>query len=292
MNTYQIADLERLTGIKAHTLRIWEKRYKLIEPHRTETNIRYYDNTQARKLLNISTLLERGIKISKIAALTDHQLHTYIQEIQKQENPDIVCHGFINDLIASMLNFDENAFDKVLSSTVNRFGIYEATIRVIYPFLFRTGVMWASSETLPVQEHFASNLIRRKILTATDGLPFPSKISKRFLLFLPENEWHETGLLVSDYLIRSNGFKTIYLGQNVPLDNLQEVIKNTKPTHLLTLLTTRQKFTGVKYMLVELQRKHKNCKLLVASSSYFTDMLCKMPNLTYLASPSDLVAQL
>lgn len=292
MSSYQISDLERLTGIKAHTLRIWERRYNLIEPHRTDTNIRYYDDVQAKKLLKVSTLLAQGLKISKISALSEKELNQQIQSLQQSGTEDVICAGFINELTASMLTFDEAGFEKAFSGSVVRFGMYQAMLKVFYPFLHKTGVMWSLEEAMPVQEHFASAIIRRKLIAAIDGLPAPTRKTKTFVLFLPPNEWHETGLLLSDYLIRSNGYKTIYLGQNVPAENLDEVIRQTKPTHLLTLFITRQETENIQNEIQSISRKHTLPHLLVSGSFQMEGSFKKLKNVTLLKSPADLVNML
>ncbi len=289
MNSYHISDLERLTGIKAHTIRIWERRYKLIKPHRTTTNIRYYDDEQVKKLLKVSTLLEQGIKISKISELSEKQLNSHIQDIEKVAPEDVIITNFVNELTSSMLFFDEAAFEKAFNSAVVRFGMYEAMIRVIYPFLKKTGLMWTANEAMPVQEHFATSIIRRKLIAAIDGLPAPSKKSRSFVLFLPSDEWHETALLLSDYLIRSKGYKTIYLSQNVPVANVQEVIDNTHPTHLLTLYITRQDNEKLQNEMFQLAQKNKDCEILIAGTPFLLESVKKAKNTTILQSPGDLI---
>jgi len=292
VNSYQISDLERLTGIRTHTIRIWERRYGLIEPHRTSTNIRFYDDDQVKKLLNIATLLNRGMKISRISELSDKQMSQQIRDLEHEAPEDSVCTGFINALTASMLTFDEPAFEKVFSSAVVRFGMYDAMIRVFYPFLKQTGLMWTTSETMPVQEHFATAIIRRKLIVAIDGLPAPSRKNKTFLLFLPADEWHETGLLFSDYIIRSKGFKTIYLSQNVPSQNLQQVISNIKPTHLLTLYIARQDREKLQTEMYDIAMRNKNCHLLLGGTEELLLSVKKAKNISTLSSPADLIALL
>ncbi len=289
MSTYQISDLERLTGVKAHTIRIWEKRYNLIEPHRTSTNIRYYDDTQAKKLLKVSTLLAQGIKISTISKFTEKEINFKIQELQKQGPDDVIVSGYVNELVGSMLVFDESGFERTFSSAVVRFGMYQAMLKVFYPFLNKTGLMWSLEEAIPVQEHFATSIIRRKLINAIDGLLPPTKKTKSFLLFLPQDEWHETGLLFSDYIIRSQGYKTIYLGQNVPADNLKEVISNTKPTYLLTLYIARRELANIEKDLSTLSKQNPNLKFLVAGSHSIEKFSKKIKNLTVLNSPEDLL---
>jgi DNA-binding transcriptional MerR regulator len=289
LNYYQISDLERLTGIKAHTIRIWEKRYKLIEPHRTATNIRYYDDEQAKKLLNVSTLLGEGFKISKISELTEKEINTHIHESQKNFSDDTICTGFINDLLAAMLVFDEPAFEKAFSSAVIRFGIYNSMLKVFYPFLHKIGLMWSSNNAMPVQEHFASNIIRRKLIAAIDGLPAATKKSKKFLLFLPADEWHETSLLLSDYIIRSKGYITFYLGQNMPFQNLDEVIKCVNPTHILTFFIARQDPEIIKEILLGLAKRNKTCQILVSGSFLPEEKIKQIKNISLLNSPNDLL---
>lgn len=288
MSTYQIADLEQLSGIKAHTIRIWEKRYGIITPNRTSSNIRFYDDDQAKKLLKISTLLGLGIKISKIAMLSDKEINQKVLEAQASENNDIVSDGYINDLISAMLTFDENEFERTFSNAVVKFGMFKAMVNVFYPFLKKTGVMWSMAETMPVQEHFATSIIRRKLISAIDGLQIPTKRSKKFLLFLPPDEWHETGLLFAEFILRSNGYKTIYLGQNVPLDNLKEVVKAASPTHIFTLYITRQDQDKIQRELKSLSSSYPTLKILISASPMLKPLLNGNKKLQFLMEPSDL----
>lgn len=289
MNAYHISDLERLTGIKAHTIRIWERRYKLIEPHRTSTNIRYYDDEQVKKLLKIATLLGQGIKISKVAELSDKQINAEMRSLEADAPDDAIIAAMVNELTAAMLTFDESAFEKVFSSAALRFGMYQAMVRVFYPFLKKTGLMWSFSEAMPVQEHFASAIIRRKLIVAIDGLPAPTRKSKTFLLFLPADEWHETGLLLSDYLIRSKGYRTIYLGQNVPADNLTQLISATKPSYLLTLYVARQDQQSLEQDMYRIATQNKNLQVLVGGTPSLLQQIRKAKNITLLTSPADLM---
>lgn len=292
MSEYQITDLEKLTGIKAHTIRIWEKRYGIITPHRTPTNIRYYDDVQARKLLNVATLLGQGLKISKISALSDEEISEKIQLSANNSAEDVVYDTFINELISSMLAFNEPAFEKAFSASTNRLGIYKAMIKVLYPFLHKTGLLWSINEAMPVQEHFASHIIRRKLMAAIDGLPVSDRKKKTFVLFLPSNEWHEIGLLFSDYILRSKGFKSYYLGPNVPMEDVLATIKEVKPTHLLTFFTTRRRSDSVATTVKQLVSGSKNITLLAGGyEGLFKGV--KMPKeLVYITSPDDFVKYL
>lgn len=236
MGHYSIKDLEKLSGVKAHTIRIWEKRYNIIHPNRTETNFRYYDDEQLKKLLNISLLNNYGYKISNIAKLCDSEI---CKEVQKVSSADKQYDIQIENLVVSMIEMDEEKFEAQLTDFIIRDGFEEAMLNVIYPFFDKIGVLWQTGNITPAQEHFVSNLIRQKLIVAIDGLPKRSIDNfKNFLLFLPEGEMHEIGLLFSNYLLRKYGHKVIYLGQSLPLKDLAHVVRHRKPDYLLTYITS------------------------------------------------------
>jgi len=293
MKTYHINELEQLTGIKAHTIRIWEKRYNLVTPERTTTNRRNYDDDQVRKLLNVATLLSQGFKISKIAALSENEINTQLQKEVRNETKDNIAAAHINDLIKSMITFDERSFEKVFSAAVLRFGFYETMLQVVYPFLNKTGILWAVDKTAPVQEHFAINIINRKILAATDGLMPHTVKGQKFLLFLPQNEWHEIGLLFANYIIRSRGHETIYLGQNVPYSNIHSIAPLINPDYMLLFYVAPKHKTDIKQNIKDLAQKHKNIKILIAGNM---DLLqhneSNFKNVTYLTDVNSLMEYL
>jgi MerR family transcriptional regulator, light-induced transcriptional regulator len=288
MKLYNIADLEQLTGIKAHTIRIWEKRYNLIEPRRTTTNIRKYDDDQVRKLLNVSTLLGNGLKISKVAVLSEKEIGETIAALSYRSG-DVINMSFVNDLTASMLTFNEPVFERTFSAAVNRLGLYEAMIHVIYPLLYRTGIMWLSSKAIPVQEHFATCIIQRKIHSATDGLSVNLKKRKKFLLFLPQHENHEISLLFANYLIRARGHDTIYLGTGVPTENVITVMKSTRPDVLLTFFITAHQTTDVNHVVRETIKATKDIPLLVCGKPEITATIKKHKSVQVLNAPTDLL---
>lgn len=288
MKTYHISELEQLSGIKAHTIRIWEKRYNLIEPERTDTNIRMYDDRQVRKLLNVSTLLSNGYKISKIAELSEKDLNEKILEIKTEAPDDIISLSYINDLVSSMLNFNESAFEKTFSAAVTRYGMFDAMLKVFYPLLQKIGIMWSAETAMPVQEHFASSIIRRKLMSATDGQLPSGKKNKKFLLLLPPGEWHEIGLLFSDYIIRAKGFETIYLGQNVPYENVATIIKSVKATHVLAFFISRPATEDV----AQIRKKMgltPDVNLLLTGSSEIMELFSGQKNIVFLNSPDHLL---
>ncbi|MBS1635758.1 MAG: MerR family transcriptional regulator [Bacteroidetes bacterium] len=292
MEYYQITDLEQLTGIKAHTIRIWEKRYGLITPKRTSTNIRFYDNDEARRLLNITTLVKHGYKISKLATLSESEIAELLRYTMAGLPNDAICETFINNLIAAMLKMDEVAFEKTFASLLVRFGLYKGMLDVIYPFLMRLGILWQTNDVAPIQEHFASGIIRRKLMSAIDGLPQTTKKHKRFILFLPPEEWHEIGLLFSEYLIRKEGIQVINLGQNVPYQNVIHISRELHPTHILTFFVARKEPAEMNGFLKTLLKDNPEARVLISGSSFNMDEIVSHKNLIRLQSPQQLVEML
>jgi len=267
MSSYQINDLERLTGIKAHTIRIWEKRYGLITPGRTDTNRRFYDDHQVRKLLNVTTLMSYGHKISKIAALSDEQISEAVEKGATGNDYAHVYAGYVNDMVTSMLAYDENGFERVFSAAALRLGLHDTMLRVVYPFLNKVGVLWSINKAAPVQEHFASCIIRRKMMAVLDGMLPSQSPQKTFLLFLPGGEWHEIGLLFADYILRKKGCHTVYLGQNVPLQNVTGTVQAVKPDYLLTLFTAARPAEEINMLLQAYHEADSNAVILYSGAA-------------------------
>ena len=236
MIKYSIKDLEKLTGIKAHTIRIWEKRYQLISPERTSTNIRYYSDSDLKKLLNVSALNRNGLKISHIVSLDDEEISQRIMDISDTSND---FDSQIEQLIISMIDMDEARFDRVLSSSIIKMGFDDTVVKILYPFFDKIGVLWQIGTVCAAQEHFVSALVRQKLIIAIDGQSGSYRPnSKLFLMFLPSNEWHELGLLFYSYLVKKAGYRVIYLGQSVPFEDLHEVIEKHQIDYLFTSVIT------------------------------------------------------
>ena len=234
MSTYSIKDLEQLSGIKAHTLRIWEQRYELLRPKRTSTNIRYYDDEDLKLILNVAMLNENGFKISKIAAMESDSMLREVLRLGETSK----SHGDqIYSLTLSMIEMDEDRFGRTLSFCIRNLGIEQTMFNVIYPFMSKIGILWQIGSITPAQEHFISNLIRQKLIVAIDSL---EKVTggKKFLLFLPDGEMHEISLLFACYMIKANGHQVIYLGQSTPFDDLNAVYKLLQPDFLFTVITS------------------------------------------------------
>ena len=237
MNLFSISELQRFSGIKAHTIRVWEQRYNALQPDRSEGNTRYYNGAQLKRLLNIVSLLDTGYKVSHLCCMSDEQLHKLLDsQFSKLTSANNSDEYFISQVISAAMQFNELRFEKIFSNGILRFGIKETYIKVIYPVLVRLGLMWSKGKLHAVQEHFITHLINQKLMTAIDALPPPQFSKKIWLLFLPEDEFHETGLLLSNYLIRQAGKRVIYLGANVPYDSLKSVIEEIKPACILFFL--------------------------------------------------------
>jgi DNA-binding transcriptional MerR regulator len=236
MSTYSIKDLEQLSGIKAHTLRIWEQRYAIIAPQRSDTNIRAYDDQDLKLVLNIAMLKDNGYKISDISKLSLDDLYSKVVTVtDKQLNyPDQ-----IQALTLAMLDFNEDRFEQIITSNIQRFGFENTMIHIIYPFLNRIGVLWVTDTVGPAQEHFITNLIRQKLIVAIEGNRRIQRTdADKYLLFLPEGEYHETSLLFANYIISARSNKVIYLGQNLPFDELKLVYERQRPDYIFTVLTS------------------------------------------------------
>lgn len=233
MGQYSIKELEALTGIKAHTIRIWEKRHNIIQPDRTDTNIRLYSDADLKQILNVSILYNQGYKISKIAGLSATEMTAKINEISSESLPE--TEVFIDQLTISMVELDEMKFNHLLSQCVLKYGFENTMLKVIYPFLRKIGVLWLSNQINPAQEHFMSNLIRQKLIVAIDAIDYTIDESlPTCLFFLPENELHEIGLLFFHYLVKKKGYKTYYLGQNVPFVDLKKSVEKVNADILIS----------------------------------------------------------
>jgi len=262
MSTYSIKDLERLTGIKAHTIRIWEKRYGIVDPCRTVSNIRWYKDEDLKKLLNISILNRHGYKISRIATLSLQQINQRIMEVVKPESDYL---SQIERLVVAMIELCENKFERILNQSIIKIGFEETLYYVVYPFFEKIGLLWQTGAINPAQEHFISNLIRMKLFVAIDSLPtVTNPDAKRIILFLPEWELHEIGLLTYYYIAKKHGVKVYYLGQNVPFEDLISVAQSVKPEMLATYFVLAVSSEKVQHYLQELVRSFPDLHILIS----------------------------
>jgi MerR family transcriptional regulator, light-induced transcriptional regulator len=261
MSTYSIKDLEQLSGIKAHTLRIWEQRYDILSPDRTDTNIRTYDDNDLKLVLNIALLKDHGYKISEISNMPPEELAKEVLLISdKQLNYPDQIHA----LTISMLDLDEERFEKIVSTNTLQFGFENMMINIIYPFLSRIGTLWITGSIGPAQEHFISNLIRQKLIVAIDGqLPSLRPGAKKYLLYLPEGEMHEISLLFANYIIRSRQNKVIYLGQSLPFSELGFAHGMHKPDYIFSVITSVPGQNEIQRYVYKLAKEFPDSKILL-----------------------------
>ena len=261
MSIYSIRDLEQLSGIKAHTLRIWEQRYDILKPERTDTNIRTYDDKDLKLVLNIALLKDHGYKISEISKMEADEMS---KEVMSISNKQLNYPDQIHALTISMLDLDEERFEKIVSTNTLQFGFENMMINIVYPFLSRIGTLWITGSIGPAQEHFISNLIRQKLIVAIDGqLPSLRLGAKKYLMYLPEGEMHEISLLFGNYIARSRQNKVIYLGQSLPFSEL--VFANTlhKPDYIFSVITSVPGQDEIQRYVYKLAKEFPDTKILL-----------------------------
>jgi hypothetical protein len=234
MSSYTIKDLEQISGIKAHTIRIWEQRYRFLQPQRTETNIRSYSGEELKVILNVSLLNKYGFKISHIDKMSNTEIEDKILGLNQL---DAEKERVVNALIKDMVSLDMLSFERQLDNYIAQKGIEKTITEIIFSFLERVGVLWITNHINPAQEHLASNLIRQKIIIGIDKLPKMYPSAKLVVLFMPEGEYHEIGLLFVHYLLKSKGYNVDYLGTNVPLVDLQYLTEYKKVDYLYSHIT-------------------------------------------------------
>ena len=293
MAQYSIKDLERLSGVKAHTIRIWEQRYGVLTPKRTDTNIRRYEDEELKQILNIAQMLRHGGKISKICGLSPQELaHQVDAAIQSITQTDEYYAAHVTKLLIAMIELDEQKFEKAITHLSVKYGFPATMINVILPFLGRVGVMWQTGEVNVAQEHFISNLIRQKVIVAIDGLALAPAEAERYLLFLPDGELHELGLLFSKFVLKQNGKNLLYLGQSVPLNDLLQAAEVYKPHKLMTFLTAPNTKAHLDDFMATLQNKFPNQLILIAGSQVNYYQYTSNKNLHFLHRVGDLQAYL
>lgn len=279
---YSIRDLEILTGIKAHTIRIWEKRYGLLDPMRTDTNIRFYSDNEMRLLLNVALLNKSGYKISTIQEMSSSEI---TQKVITLEDGAFANDLHINNLILAMMSFDEQRFGDIIDSCSDKFGFDYIIESLMLGFFKRIGLMWQVGEITPAKEHFVSNIFKQKIISTINSMSIEKKSGKTFLMFLPEGEYHEIALLFIKYLLHKNGHNIIYLGQNVPILSIKEVLDQKTIESLIVSITApiqedsfteflegATSLTNFSSVLIGGNLNEKQKHLLPASFKYFNSI--------------------
>jgi DNA-binding transcriptional MerR regulator len=266
LGIFSIKDIEAVSGIKCHTLRIWEQRYNILTPKRTDTNIRFYDDDDLKLILNISILNKHGHKISEISKMSRDQMNENVIKISGNTN-EHNCQ--IKSLISSMMVFDEFEFHKTLTTSIIQIGLEETMMKVVFPFMLEVGILWQTGSIYPSHEHFASNIIKQKLYVAVDGnVGRYTQYRKRFLLFLPEREQHSLGLMFANFIIRSRGHEVLYLGQEIPLNDLKTTFAGHLPDYIFTILTAAHLDIEKQEFVNELSAYWKDSKILLSGSQF------------------------
>lgn len=287
MSNYSIKDLEQLSGIKAHTLRIWEQRYNIISPKRTDTNIRTYDDQDLKLVLNISLLKDHGYKISDISRLSVEEMY---RDVIKISDRQLSYPDQIHALTISMIDLDEERFEKIISTNILQFGFENSMINIIYPFLSRIGTLWITGSVGPAQEHFITNLIRQKIIVAIDGQVSKQRPdSKKYMLFLPEGELHEISLLFANYIIRARYNKVIYLGQSLPFNELVFAYNLHKPDYIFSAITSVPSNSDVQPFVNKLMRTFPESHILLTGYQVVGQDIQTDDNATIINNIDDLI---
>lgn len=263
MRKFSISDIEGLIGIKAHTIRVWELRYNLVPAKRTATNIRFYSEEDLRTLLNIVALNENGYKISKIARMESNAIANLVQQLKSDLSKDSLQ---IMTLCKATIAYQELEFKKVLNGCISEIGLVRTMELVVFPFMKKLGMLWQTGAVDPAHEHFASNLIRERIIIEINKVGQPPILkTKKFLLFLPEAEMHENGLLFAKYLVKSRGHESLYLGLETPYSDLKKVADSYRPDFAFTFLTSLNLGKNINKIIGKVM-DHLNVPLLVTGS--------------------------
>jgi len=260
MTVYSIKDLEHLSGIKAHTIRIWEKRYALLDPNRTDTNIRSYSDHDVRRILNVAMLVKNGYKISSVASFDEEKLQNEVIRINRNANdPD----KDIDQLLFHTVNLDTFGFESIVDKIIGELGFSKTIQQVIFPFFERIGILWQAGSIFTAHEHFVSNLIRNRLIGET--AKFVNKeASKSALFFLRENEWHELGLLYFNFLAAQAGFRCVYLGQSLPFEDLANLLTANKYDFVCTSFVHAIEKPELELYLANLSLVFNQDKILIA----------------------------
>jgi len=271
--TYSISDLEQLSGIHAHTIRIWERRYGALSPSRSQGNTRMYDDNQLRRLLNIVSLIKSGLKISKICSLPDSEMNKLLDREFAQTPDDTHSEYYISELVRHGIAFDEFSFHRLLDESIDGLGLSACYRKVIYPLLVRLGLMWCKDDICPAHEHFLSNIIRQKIFSHINNIPVQKLTGPKWLLFLPEWEEHDIGLLFASYLLRIYHQEVIFLGSKVPLDAIAKVYHTLNVDHILLFMVKTQPTVKVQQYINQLSAICASASIHLAGNNQMIDKL-------------------
>ena len=287
MAVYSISDLEKLCGIKAHTIRVWEQRYGILQPKRTQTNIRYYLDEDLRHLLNIALLNKNGYKISKIAQMSRQEI---IEKVDLISSNNLENETQLDALTIAMIEMNEQKFDDILSANIQKIGFENCMLEVIYPFLDKLSLLWLTDSIQPVQENFMSFLIRQKIIVAIDQLSYPKGANvPKFMLYLPEGESQELALLFTHYILKSRGCAVVYLGANIKLTDLEDAYHIHKADFMFSIISEAFNKQSIQSYVKELSASFPAAEILLSGYQILSNYIPAFDNVRII---SDLMGTL
>ena len=288
MLTFSISQLSQFSGIKQHTIRIWEQRYGALTPLRTLGNTRFYDDNQLRRLLNIVSLQNSNRKISDLCVLDDGSLYKLIEEKLLSEKSDATAEYYIAQLIAAGISYSEDKFEKLYQESLKIYNIKDLYLTVLHPLLVRLGLLWSCDNIIPPQEHFICNLLKQKLYSFIDNLPSSTNETADWVLLLPENEFHEIGLLMAHVLIKKAGKKVVYLGTNIPSNSFIATVNETEAKNVLVFTVHKGQESIIKAYAELFFEQTKNKKFYLTGNLDNLSGLKKIKGLKFLPAIADL----
>lgn len=265
MTSYTIDQFSKITNIPKLNLRTWENRYSYLVPLRTETNIRVYSDDLLVRGINTKFLLENGYKISNVSKMDEQEVQTAVEHVGLSDNKDTKLSYYLNNFIISAINFDEYKFNRLFIKALNEFDFVVFYKVIILPLLQRVGLLWLTNKMSPSQEHFLSELIKQKLYTLIDRTAVSNSAKEKWLLFLPENEFHEIGLLFAKYILSLKEYNVLYLGDNLPLDSLTGITEKHKVDNILLFLLANYSIKMSETHLLKLTKIFPESKIFVVS---------------------------
>jgi MerR family transcriptional regulator, light-induced transcriptional regulator len=285
MAIYSISDLEKLSGIKSHTIRIWEQRYGILRPKRTDTNIRFYEDDDLQRLLNVALLNRHGFRISKIAEMSKEDMQ---EQVSSVSNLKFDIDAQLDVLTLSVIEMDEVKFSRIFDNHVDQIGFERTMMEVVYPFMEKLSLLWLTGSIKPVQENFITQLIRNKLIAAIEKEPLASdRKTTKFILYLPKDEQQELSILFMQYLIKKRGFQVVNLGANLALVDLKDACQIHQPDYVFTVLSETFNREPVQRYLSNLQAAVPDSHLLLTGYLMASQTPSNLGNATILPSLDD-----
>lgn len=279
---YFIKDVENITGIKAFTIRVWEQRYGMLVPKRTDTNIRYYEEEDLKYMMNVGLLNHHGYKISKIAEMTREEVQRRTLHISENNSS---YQNQVQSLTNAMIAFDEKEFNKILSINILKLGMMETMTEIIFPFLQHVGILWLSGSTNVAHEHFITHLVKQRLYVSIDQITTPiMPDAKKFILFLPNGESHELSLLFASYILKTRGHEVIYVGSSTPVDDLNHLCKVHKPDVLFCAITNANSNMPIQVYVNTLHRNWADIPICLTGNQIVRRRDLKVPENCHIIS--------